>query len=71
MLEENRGEFFSTETFLKSQMKKMQNLEEMKRKIHTLETCLLSQGSPESQNDLRIVLLGKIGVGKSATGTLS
>ncbi|KAK9978700.1 hypothetical protein ABG768_020439, partial [Culter alburnus] len=43
MLKENRGEFFSTETFLEAQMKKLMKYEEMKKKIHSLETHLLSQ----------------------------
>ncbi|KAL0146954.1 hypothetical protein M9458_057893 [Cirrhinus mrigala] len=68
MLEENRRKFFSTETLMEAQMEKLLKFEEIKKKIQSLETHLLSQGSTESEDDLRIVLLGKTGVRKSATG---
>ncbi|KAL0146952.1 hypothetical protein M9458_057891, partial [Cirrhinus mrigala] len=68
MLEENRRKFFSTETLMEAQMEKLLKFEEIKKKNQSLETHLLSQGSTESEDDLRIVLLGKTGVRKSATG---
>nr|XP_017210113.2 GTPase IMAP family member 4-like [Danio rerio] len=69
MLEENRGGVYSTETFLEAQMSKLVKYEKMKKKINSLETHLLSRGSRVSTEDeVRIVLLGKTGVGKSTTG---
>ncbi|XP_026095998.1 interferon-induced very large GTPase 1-like [Carassius auratus] len=53
MLEKNRGKVFSTETFLEAQMKKLLRFEEMEKKIHSLETRLLSKGLEEREDDLR------------------
>jgi len=44
MLEENREEFFSTESFLVDIWRKY---EEMKKKINSLETHLLPQGNEQ------------------------
>uniref|UniRef100_A0A9J8BD81 AIG1-type G domain-containing protein n=1 Tax=Cyprinus carpio carpio TaxID=630221 RepID=A0A9J8BD81_CYPCA len=47
MLEGNRGEFYSTETFLEAQMKTLMKYDEIKKKINSIDTYLLSQGNEQ------------------------
>ncbi|KAK9967101.1 hypothetical protein ABG768_001518 [Culter alburnus] len=47
MVEENSGVCFSTETLLEAHMEKLQKFEEMKTKIHSLETWFQSKGNDQ------------------------
>ncbi len=47
MLKENRGGFYSTETFLEAQMKKLMKYDQMKKKVNLLEVHLLPKGNEQ------------------------
>ncbi|KAL0151482.1 hypothetical protein M9458_053268 [Cirrhinus mrigala] len=47
MFEKNSGICFSTETLFEAQMEKLLKFEEMKRRIHTLETLFQPQGNDQ------------------------
>jgi len=47
MVEENKGVCFSTETLMEVQMEKLQTFEEMKKRIHSLETWFQSKGNDQ------------------------
>ncbi len=47
MVEENSGDCFSTETLMEVQMEKLEEFEEMKRRVHSLDTWFQSQGNDQ------------------------
>jgi len=47
MVEENSGVCFSTETLMEVQMEKLKTFEEMKKRIHSLETWFQSKGNEQ------------------------
>ncbi len=47
MVEENSGDCFSTDTLMEAQMEKLKEFDEMKRRVHSLDTWFQSQGNDQ------------------------
>ncbi len=47
MVEENSGVCFSTETLMETQMEKLEEFDEIKKRVHSLDTWFQSQGNDQ------------------------